>query len=295
MPKLAAFPKCYMDELCETRTMTIFQWIELASGLGVDGLEMYPGFFLNYQRSYLMSVKTAMAEKGLSAPMFCVSPDFTHPEAAVRRQEIEKYRKILDVVAFFGGETCRILSGQAHKNVSREEGVAHVLECFQEVLHDAAARKITLVMENHYKDNFWLYPEFAQPHDIFLEIVNQIDSPWFGVNYDPSNAILAGENPLELLAVVKDKVVSMHASDRYLLPGATLDDIKKRDGSKGYSDLLAHGVIGRGMNDYDTIFRTLHDVGFDGWISIEDGMNGMDELKESVRFLRAKFNQYWGA
>jgi sugar phosphate isomerase/epimerase len=87
----------------------------------------------------------------------------------------------------------------------------------------------------------------------------------------------------------------MHASDRYLLPGATLDDIKKRDGSKGYSDLLAHGVIGRGMNDYDTIFRTLHDVGFDGWISIEDGMNGMDELKESVRFLRAKFNQYWGA
>ena len=282
-----------MNELCETRTMTVFEWIELASGLGVDGLELYPGFFLNYQRPYLQKIKAAMGEKNLLAPMFCVSPDFTHPEASIRRQEIEKYRKILDVVAFFDGETCRILSGQAHPGVSRQDGVAHVLDCFHEVLHDAAARNITLVMENHYKDNFWNYPEFAQPHAIFLEIVNQVDSPWFGVNYDPSNAILAGEDPLELLDAVKERVVSMHASDRYLKEGGTLSDVKKQDGSKGYSDLLAHGVIGRGLNDYDKIFGTLHSVGFDGWVSIEDGVNGMEELKESVRFLRGKFAQYW--
>ena len=293
MPKLAAFPKCFMIELCETRTMTIFEWIELASGLGVDGLELYPGFFLNFQRPYLAKVKAAMDAKGLLAPMFCVSPDFTHPEAAVRRQEIEKYRKILDVVAYFGGETCRILSGQAHPDISRQQGVAHVLECFGEVLHDAAARRITLVMENHYKDNFWNYPEFAQPHDIFLEIVNQVDSPWFGVNYDPSNAILTGEDPLVLLEAVKERVVSMHASDRYLKAGGTLADIRKQDGAKGYSDLLAHGEIGRGLNDYDRIFGILHSVGFDGWVSIEDGMNGVEELKASVRFLRGKFAQYW--
>jgi len=282
-----------MNELCEARTMTIFQWIELASGLGLDGLEMYPGFFTNYQRPYLNSVKSALQSKGFSVPMFCVSPDFTHPDATIREKEIEKYLAILDVVAFFGGETCRILSGQAHPGVSRAQGVAWVLECFHKVLHEAAARKITLVMENHYKDNFWNYPEFAQPHDVFIEIVNQVNSPWFGVNYDPSNAFLAGEDPLELLEAVKEKVVTMHASDRYLKDGGALADIKKQDGSKGYSDLMTHGVIGKGLNDYDAIFRTLKSVGFDGWISIEDGMNGMEELKESVRFLRGKFAEYW--
>ena len=71
-------------------------------------------------------------------------------------------------------------------------------------------------MENHYKDNYWKYPEFAQKMDVFVEIVDQIDSPWFGVNYDPSNTILAGEDPLVLLDRVKDRVVTMHASDRYL-------------------------------------------------------------------------------
>jgi sugar phosphate isomerase/epimerase len=29
-------------------------------------------------------------------------------------------------------------------------------------------------------------------------------------------------------------------------------------------------------------------VGYDGWISIEDGMNGLDELTRSAEFLKAK-------
>jgi sugar phosphate isomerase/epimerase len=52
-------------------------------------------------------------------------------------------------------------------------------------------------------------------------------------------------------------------------------------------------VIGQGLNDYDAIFSTLRGVGFDGWISIEDGENGMDELRASVRFLRAKMAEHF--
>ena len=45
--KLAAFPKCFMDQLVVDRTMTIFEWIEMAADLPVDGLEMYDGFLLS--------------------------------------------------------------------------------------------------------------------------------------------------------------------------------------------------------------------------------------------------------
>jgi len=148
-------------------------------------------------------------------------------------------------------------------------------------------------MENHYKDGYWLYPEFAQHLDVFLEIVDQIDSPWFGINYDPSNAIIAGEDPLEVLAALKHRVVTMHASDRYLASG-TLDDLKQHDGAAGYAKSLKHGVIGKGLNNYDAIFSTLRREGFDGWISIEDGENGMEELRESASFLRAKIEEHWG-
>jgi sugar phosphate isomerase/epimerase len=148
-------------------------------------------------------------------------------------------------------------------------------------------------MENHYKDGTWRYPEFAQPEDIFLEIIGQIDSPFFGVQYDPSNAVVGGFDPIGFLDKVKHRVVTMHASDRYLAPGATLDDLATADGSTGYASALRHGETGKGMNDYDAIFRLLAAVGFSGWISIEDGMNGLDEIARSADFLKAKRAEYF--
>ena len=63
----------------------------------------------------------------------------------------------------------------------------------------------------------------------------------------------------------------------------------------GYAKRLRHGETGKGLNDYDTIFRILASVGYDGWISIEDGMNGLDELARSAEFLKMKRAQYYGA
>jgi sugar phosphate isomerase/epimerase len=292
MPKLSVFPKCYMDDLCVTRTMTLFDWIELAATLGVDGVEMYPGFFESFEPEYLERVKMQLAEHRLEAPMMCASPDFTTRDVQARQAEIEREKQMVDVTAELGGRFCRVLSGQRREDVSRAEGVRWTVESIKSLLDHAASRKVVLNMENHYKDGYWRYPEFAQDLDVFVEIINQIDSPWFGVNYDPSNAIINGDDPLEVLAAVKHRVVSMHASDRYLTSG-TFEDLTHQDGSLGYAKNLKHGVVGKGLNNYDAIFSTLKAEGFDGWISIEDGENGMDELRESVSFLRAKIADHF--
>ena len=57
--------------------------------------------------------------------------------------------------------------------------------------------------------------------------------------------------------------------------------------------MLFRSVIGKGLNDYDAIFSTLKAVGFDGWISIEDGVDGMDQMYESAKFLQEKLKKYW--
>lgn len=273
--------------------MTIFEWIEMASTLDVDGLEFYSGFVDSLEAPALERVKQALQAKKLEMPMLCYSPNFTIADPAQRREEIVKQNAMIDLTARFGGRFCRVLSGQAYPEVSRQQGVAWVVDCIRTCLDHAAKRGVVLIMENHYKDNYWRYPEFAQKREVFLEIVGQIDSPWFGVNFDPSNAIVAGEDPLVLLEAVKDRVVTMHASDRYLESG-TLEDLKTQDGSLGYAKNLKHGVIGKGLNDYNQIFSILKAAGFDGWVSIEDGVNGMAELQESVTFLRGKIQEYFG-
>jgi sugar phosphate isomerase/epimerase len=85
----------------------------------------------------------------------------------------------------------------------------------------------------------------------------------------------------------------MHASDRYLVPGTSLEELRQSDGTLGYSPNLLHGVTGEGLNDYDQIFSILAGAGYDGWVSIEDGMNGMDEMKASIDFLKRMRAKYF--
>lgn len=217
--------------------------------------------------------------------MLCCSPDFTHPDPRFRQEQIDNEKRWIDMSAALGATFCRVLSGQRRPDVSREDGLNYVVESIYACLPHAAEQGVTLILENHYKDGYWQHPEFAQKMDLFLDLVSRIDHPSFGVNYDPSNTILAGEDPLELLAKVKHRVVSMHASDRYLAEG-TIEDLMKEEDVTGYAKRLKHGEIGKGMNDYDAIFRELRGVGFDGWISIEDGVDGIDQLRRSADFLR---------
>ena len=295
--RLAAFPKCYLDALVVDRSMTLVQWIDMAATLPhIEGLELYPPALDSLEPEYLARVRAQIEGHGLQAPMMCASPDFIKRDPAERAAEVERHRALIDAVALLGGQTCRILSGQRQPDVSRAEGVAWTVDAIQALLPYAEQRGVVLVMENHYKDGYWSYPEFAQASDVFLEIVEQIDSPAFGVNYDPSNALVAGDDPVELLQALKHRVVTMHASDRWL-EGGTLEDLRRIDADPvaGYAPFLKHGIIGRGLIPYDRIFEVLAEAGFSGWISIEDGQDptvGMEHLRESAIFLRSKMEQY---
>ncbi len=293
MPRLAAFPKAFMRPLCREGTMTLRDWVNLAAPLGLDGLEYYSGFLELADPARWPEARRTVEQAGLVIPMLCCSPDFSQPDPDLRRQEVEKEKTWIRMAATLGASYCRVLSGQRRPELTREQGLRIVVENIEACLPEAERCGVTLILENHYKDDFWSYPEFAQTMDVFCDLVGRIRHPRFGVNYDPSNAFLAGDDPLELLRRVKDRVVTMHASDRFLAEG-TLEDLRRDEtGAEGYARRLRHGTIGRGLNDYDAIFSTLRAAGFDGWVSIEDGVDGMEQLAESARFVRGKIRQHW--
>jgi len=294
LPRLAVFPKAFMDALCVDGSMSVGEWIALAATLDVDGLEFYAGFLDLKLAGAAPLFRRIALDRDLVIPMFCCSPDFTHPGAAWRQQQIDQQKRWIEIAADLGASYCRVLSGQRRPEVSREDGLKFAADSIEACLSFAAQHGVTLVLENHYKDNYWTYPEFAQRMDLFCDLVDRLPSEQFGVNYDPSNTLIAGEDPLELLRRVKHRVVTMHASDRYLKEGH-LDDLRREEmGVEGYAARLCHGEIGKGLNDYDAIFSELTGAGFDGWISIEDGVEGMEQLRRSVAFLREKIAKHWG-
>ncbi len=219
------------------------QWIELAATLGVDGLEFYSGFLDLNSIDDAKRAKTVLDGHGLAMPMMCCSPDFTHPDAGFRQQQVDDEKRWIDLTAALGGSYCRVLGPAAAGGEPRRRPPLRRRR--DRRLHPPRGRAgVTLVLENHYKDNYWTHPN-SRRTPTSSALVDRIRSPHFGVNYDPSNTILAGEDPLELLRRVKGRVVTMHASDRYLVSG-TIDDLRKEEDSVGYAKRLSHGEIGRG-------------------------------------------------
>jgi len=292
LPRISVFPKCWFDEFVRGERDYV-QWIRDAARLGGDGIEHYDGFM--HGEAEIAAAIRACEETGQAASMLCFSPDFTHPDPAERARQVERQRAAIDLTVRFGARHCRTLSGQRRPGVSREDGIAWTVDAIRRSLEYAEKHGVVLCMENHYKDSTWRYPEFAQAEDVYLEIIERIDSRHFGVQYDPSNAIVGGYDPIAFLDKVLPRLVTMHASDRSLAKGATLDDLKEADGSLGYSTKLRHGETGKGLIDYDAIFTRLASVRFAGWISVEDGMNGLDEIARSVEFLREKRRRYYAS
>lgn len=299
MPPLAVFPKGFFDALV-ARRMSLWEWIDLAGTLDVEGIELYPRFFEDFEAATLARVRREARARGLEIPMMCNSPDFTQPDPADRAREVERTRRMIEVTAELGGRYCRVLSGQNRPGLREDEALKWVVDCLWALVPHAERAGVVLCMENHYKDGLWEYPEFAQSHRRYLAILDAVESPWLKAQYDPSNAVVAGEDPYELLERVLPRLATMQASDRHL-EGGTIEDLRRmaRDPQHGYARIIRHGVIGQGLNDFDRIFRTLARAGYSGWVSIEDGdgptvEEGMENLRRSVRFLREKFARHFG-
>jgi sugar phosphate isomerase/epimerase len=279
--------------------MSVFRWIDLAGELELDGIELYPKFLDSFETAYLKKVRTEAAARGLAIPMMCHSPDFTQTEPAVRQAEVERTKDMFRVTAELGGSFCRVLSGQARPGLEESEALRWVVDCLWQLVPHAEAAGVTMSIENHYKDGLWDYPEFAQGQRRYLAILDAVETPWLKAQYDPSNCIVAGEDQYELLERILPRIATIQASDR-TLSGGTAEDLRRlaKDPQHGYAKVIRHGVIGQGLNDYDRIFGRLANVGYTGWVSIEDGEGptveeGMANLRASVRFLRQKLAQHF--
>src|SRR4029079_1837340 len=101
-PKLSAFPKCYLDQIAGIRSMSVFDWIEMAKGLDADGLEMYEGFFTNLEDSYIDSIGEAICRAGFAMPMLCCSPDFTQPNPTDRQRAVDHEARMIGIARRLG-------------------------------------------------------------------------------------------------------------------------------------------------------------------------------------------------
>lgn len=121
-----------------------------------------------------------------------------------------------------------------------------VVDYLRQALDYAMGRNVKLAV-----DGVW-YGWIADTPEAFLELHEEIGSGFFGINYDPCYLALLGQDPVAVAHLWKDRILHGHLKD-YV---GTYPDWKAM-------------IPGHGEMDYRGVVRGLHEIGFDGAISIE--------------------------
>lgn len=249
--KYSCLPVSFYPDFTAGRR-TLAAWFRFAAELGLDGADISVAHLASLAPVYLDGLRQQAAEVGVQIAMIVTYADFTHPDAAERARQVKETRAYIDAAARLGIAFIRLTAGQRHPGVERNAGIGWAVTGLTSCLEHAAGAGITLVYENHTKGAIWTYNDFSQPADIFLEIVRQTEGTGLRLLYDTANTLAAGDDPLAVLEQVKHRVAVVH-----------VNDIQRA----GYFEPC---LVGAGVAPIRDIFATLHQIGFDSWISVEE-------------------------
>ncbi len=266
--KVSCLPVSFFPEMLAGK-MSIQERARMASRAGFDGLDLSSMLIANHAPVYLSTIRSGIESEGLPVVMIVTHPDFSNPDALQRQRELDYLRYDIAVASYLKARYVRILAGQAHPDTPVRKGVAWVLESFRTAAAAAGQYGIQLVYENHSKPGAWQYADFSFPTDVFLEIAAGIRDTTIGINFDTANTLAYGDDAVEVLQKVVDRVVTIHAADT--AKKGTLEPV----------------LVGKGVVPFKEIFALLKQHRFDGWICIEEASRtGESGIRKALEFIR---------
>jgi len=266
--RLSCLPVSLYPDLA-ARRISIGDWLRMAATLGLDGADLSVAHIASRAPAYLAALAREARDAGIAIVMLATYSDFTHPDATERARQQDDVRAWIEVAARLGVPFLRLTAGQAHPGITEAEGLAWAVAGLTACLDDAAAAGVRLLYENHVRGAVWRANDFTQPAARFLEVVHRTAHTTLGVLFDTANCLALGDDPLAVLAAVRERVVAVHMSD-IRRPGA-------------FEPVL----IGTGVAPIEPVLHTLIAGGFDGWISIEEASHtGEEGFRHAVDFAR---------
>ena len=240
---------------------TIPGWASLAKSLGLDYIDVNAMFFEGISVEELSKTREALV---LPVVMVSAYSDFTHPDAEVRRREVEKTVKCFASCRAVGARYVRLTAGQLHPGRKDADAIRDVYACFSACLRPAEESDLTILLENHSKPGAWQYNDFNFHRERFLSLWDKLKELPVSINFDTANAWALGDWE-ELLDAVSGRVATLHIND--------LSSISP----------LAFCCAGEGLVDIEAMLRAAFRNGFQGPVTIEEAsFDGEAGLRRAV-------------
>lgn len=161
-------------------TLTLADFVADCAKMGLEGTELTSYYFPNPTTpEYLRELKRQCFLLGLDVSGTAVGNDFGHPAGDTRAQQIANVKRWVDYSEILGAPVIRIFAGHARPGQAADEAYKLMVEGIEECCDYAGKHGVYLALENHGGP--------TATAEGLLRFVQDVKSPWFGVNLDTGN------------------------------------------------------------------------------------------------------------
>jgi sugar phosphate isomerase/epimerase len=208
---------------------------------------------------------------------------FTPNDPQGVRQVYDRFYRNLDRTKAMGSDRLVWYSGD-NDRFSGEEAIDALLERLAPVLERAASLGISLLLETEYS------PLGLDPSTSIVtmeKIMKRSESPWLGVNFDPANIYVAGEEAFPMAyAHLKPWIKHFHLKDARLFDERLAYD-RECSPEKGTGRMGICTPLGRGAVNMHGLLETVAKDNYDGYFIFELHVPNhlkVQTLRESLAF-----------
>jgi sugar phosphate isomerase/epimerase len=228
----------YLDaKTDQPRKMDLFDFVEFCRQQGISGVELTSYYFPEtVTNDYLLKLKRHCHLLGMTISGGAIRNDFCSQNESQIEKDLSHTRKWIDHYALIGAPAIRIFAGNQPKDEERATTLARCARHTEAACAYAAEKGVLLALENH--------GGVTAKAEGLLEIVKQVNSPAFGVNFDSGNFHSTSDPYAEL---------------EMIAPYAVNAQIKVEmqvDGKKVEADL-------------QRIIKILRAANYSGWVALE--------------------------
>ncbi len=217
--------------------LQLSDFIDDCARMQLEGTELTSYYFPNpVTPAYLRTLKRQCFRLGLDVSGTAVGNDFGHPPGAARDQQISALKQWIEYAEILGAPVIRVFAGHVKPNVAPETAHKLMVSGLEECCDYAGQHGVHLALENH-----------GGPTSTaagLLALVEDVQSPWFGVNLDTGN--FHTEDIYGDLAKVAEHAVNVQV--KVVISGP--DKVKR-------------------PADFARIAKILRDVGYRGYVVLE--------------------------
>lgn len=266
------FGEVYPEQEKPSKEMTLEDFIRRAKDLAVDGVSLESCFIPRFDKSYLSEIKGMLDESNLDRVFAWGHPDGL--EGGKNEKAFDEMMASIEYARDIGANVMRVVgSSLMFRFEPHGPQIEKLSQMFSEAVKEAEKYGIKLADENHI--------DFDS--DEMLTLINNVNSPYFGINFDTGNFMRVLDDPVQGMEKLAKHVYATHIKDLKPQKGAAVNDWF----------FFSSTPIGDGFVDNQKLAQILKDNGYEGFLAVEidflhpDYNNDEDQaVEQSVKALK---------